>query len=115
MEHRAPPEENALPHKNRLLPFVLEGVGPRELISSATTSPMRGRNVAVVCSASKPSSFSVKDILELPEAKGGRGRALDLSDVTLPAALCYGGLCPEVTYSRWLASEIIPAYAALRE
>ncbi|CAL1276938.1 unnamed protein product [Larinioides sclopetarius] len=65
----------------------------------------------------KPSGFSVRDILELPEQKADRRtspvpRALDLSDVTLPA-FCYGGLCPDVTYSRWLASEIIPAYAAL--
>ncbi|GFW36133.1 uncharacterized protein TNCV_4929961 [Trichonephila clavipes] len=74
--------------------------------------------------STKPSGFSVRDILELPEQKGGEKgagrrtspvpRALDLSDVTLPA-LCYGGLCPDVTYSRWLASEIIPAYAALRK
>lgn len=71
--------------------------------------------------STKPSSFSVKDILDLPEGKGGQRttrspapRPLDLSDVTLPA-FCYGGLCPDVTYSRWLASEIIPAYAALRE
>lgn len=76
--------------------------------------------------STKPSGFSVRDILELPEVKSsneGSGpkrsspipRALDLSDVTIPA-LCYGaGLCPDTTYSRWLASEIIPAYAALRK
>lgn len=73
----------------------------------------------------KPSGFSVRDILELPEVKpANQGscpkrssplpRALDLSDVTIPA-LCYGGLCPDTNYSRWLASEIIPAYAALRK
>ncbi|XP_054715416.1 homeobox protein Nkx-2.3-like [Uloborus diversus] len=65
----------------------------------------------------KPSGFSVRDILELPDKNQQRSgsplpRALDLSDVTLPA-FCYGGLCPESTYTRWLASEILPNYAAL--
>nr|BBD75280.1 vnd2 protein [Parasteatoda tepidariorum] len=72
----------------------------------------------------KPSGFSVRDVLELPEVKNANPssspnprtspvpRALDLSDVTLPA-LCYSSFCPDTSYSRWLASEIIPAYAAL--